>query len=71
MKITVLTLFKEQFDGFLNTSIIKRIIDKGLVEIKIVDIRDYSLATCAGKAMNKISSPSFVLPASALSEFNC
>ena len=43
MKITVLTLFKEQFDGFLNTSIIKRIIDKGLVEIKIVDIRDYSL----------------------------
>lgn len=43
MKITVLTLFKEQFVGFLNTSVIKRIIDKGLVEIKIVDIRDYSL----------------------------
>ena len=43
MKITVLTLFKEQFEGFLNTSIIKRIIEKGLVEIKIVDIRDYSL----------------------------
>lgn len=42
MKITVLTLFKEQFEGFLNTSIIKRIIDKGLVEVKIVDIRDYS-----------------------------
>ena len=42
MKITVLTLFKEQFEGFLNTSIIKRIIDKGLVEVKLVDIRDYS-----------------------------
>ena len=43
MKITVLTLFKEQFDSFLNTSIIKRIIEKGLVEVKVVDIRDYSL----------------------------
>lgn len=43
MKITVLTLFKEQFSTFLNTSIIKRIIDKGLVEIKLVDIRDYSI----------------------------
>lgn len=42
MKITVLTLFKEMYDGFLNTSIIKRIIDKGIVDIKIVDIRDYS-----------------------------
>lgn len=43
MKITVLTLFKEQYDAFLNTSIIKRIIDKGLVEVKLVDIRDYSI----------------------------
>lgn len=43
MKITVLTLFKEMYDGFLNTSIIKRIIDKSLVDIKLVDIRDYSL----------------------------
>ncbi|MBQ0036266.1 MAG: tRNA (guanosine(37)-N1)-methyltransferase TrmD [Firmicutes bacterium] len=42
MKITVLTLFKEMYDGFLNSSIIKRIIDKQLVEINIVDIRDYS-----------------------------
>lgn len=42
MKITILTLFKEMFDGFLNTSIISRIIDKGLVEIEIVDIRDFS-----------------------------
>ena len=43
MKITVLTLFKDMYDGFFNSSIIKRIIDKGLVEIKVVDIRDYSL----------------------------
>lgn len=43
MKITVLTLFKEQFEGFLNTSIIKRILDKNLVEVKLVDIRDYSI----------------------------
>ena len=42
MKITVLTLFKEMYNGFLNTSIISRIIDKGLVEVKLVDIRDYS-----------------------------
>lgn len=43
MKITVLTLFKEQFEGFLNTSIIKRILAKDLVDVKIVDIRDYSI----------------------------
>ena len=43
MKITVLTLFPEMYEGFINTSIIKRIIDKGLAEIKFVNIRDYSL----------------------------
>lgn len=43
MKITVLTLFKEQFNDFLNTSIIKRILAKNLVEVKLVDIRDYSI----------------------------
>ena len=43
MKITVLTLFPEMYEGFINTSIIKRIIDKGLAEIKVVNIRDYSL----------------------------
>lgn len=42
MKITILTLFPEMYEGFLNTSIIKRILDKKLAEIKIVDIRDYS-----------------------------
>ena len=43
MKITILTLFTQMYDGFLNTSIIKRIIEKGIAEVKIVDIRDYSL----------------------------
>lgn len=43
MKITILTLFPEMYEGFLETSIIKRIIAKGLAEIKVVDIRDYSM----------------------------
>lgn len=43
MKITILTLFPEMFDGFLTNSIIKRAIGKKVVEIKIVNIRDYTL----------------------------
>lgn len=43
MKITILTLFPQMFDGFLGESIIKRAIQKGLCEIECVDIRDYSL----------------------------
>ena len=42
MKITILTLFPEMYEGFLNASIIKRILDNNLAQIKIVDIRDYS-----------------------------
>ena len=42
MKITILTLFPEMFDGFLSNSIIKRTIDKKIVEIRIVNIRDYT-----------------------------
>lgn len=42
MKITILTLFPEMFDGFMTNSIIKRAIAKDLVEIKIVNIRDYT-----------------------------
>jgi tRNA (guanine37-N1)-methyltransferase len=42
MKITILTLFPEMFDGFSSNSIIKRAIGKQLVEIKIVNIRDYT-----------------------------
>jgi len=43
MKITILTLFPEMYEGFLKTSIISRILDKGIAEVKLVDIRDYSL----------------------------
>ena len=42
MKITILTLFPEQFIGFIETSIIKKAILKELVEIEIVNIRDFS-----------------------------
>ena len=43
MKIDILTLFPEMFDGFLNTSIIKRAISDNKVTIEIHNIRDYSL----------------------------
>lgn len=43
MKITILTLFPDMFEGFMNNSIIKRAIAKNIVEIKIVNIRDYTL----------------------------
>lgn len=42
MKIDILTLFPEMFEGFLNTSIIKRARDNNYVDIKIHNIRDYS-----------------------------
>lgn len=42
MKITILSLFPEMFSGFLNESIIKRAINKNLVEIEIIDFREYS-----------------------------
>ena len=42
MKIDILTLFPAMFDGFINESIIKRAMEKGLVEINIHNIRDYS-----------------------------
>lgn len=42
MKIRIFTLFPEMYEGFLSSSIISRIIDKGLAEIKIINIRDYS-----------------------------
>lgn len=41
MRIDILTLFKEQFNGFLETSVIKRAIDRKQVEISLVDIRDF------------------------------
>lgn len=43
MKIDILTLFPDMFIPFLETSIIKRAISFGKVEIQIHNIRDYSL----------------------------
>lgn len=42
MKITILTLFPEMFDAVLNQSILKRAKEKGLYEVEIVNIRDFS-----------------------------
>lgn len=42
MKIDVLTLFPEMFNGFKTASIIKRAIDSGKVEINIINFRDYT-----------------------------
>lgn len=42
MKISILTLFPNMFDGFLKESIIKRAIDKKKVEVEIINFRDYS-----------------------------
>ena len=42
MKIDILTLFPNMFEGFLNESIIKRAIEKNIVEINTIDFRKYS-----------------------------
>ena len=42
MKIDVLTLFPEMYNGFLTESIIKRAINNHDVEINIINFRDYS-----------------------------
>ena len=42
MRITILTLFPEMFEGFTTNSIMKRALGKGVAEIKVVNIRDYT-----------------------------
>ncbi len=42
MKIDILTLFPEMFQGVFEESIIKRAIDLGKVEIHLVNFRDYT-----------------------------
>lgn len=42
MKIDILSLFPEMFDGVFTESIIKRAKEKGLVEINIHNFRDYT-----------------------------
>lgn len=43
MKISILTLFPDMFAGPFSESIIKRAIDKQLIEIEIVQIRNFGL----------------------------
>lgn len=42
MKITILSLFPEMFEGMLKSSIIKRAIEKEIVTINIIDFREFS-----------------------------
>lgn len=42
MTIDILTLFPEMFEGFINTSIIKRAIEKEIIRVNLIDFRDYS-----------------------------
>ena len=43
MKIDILTLFPEMISGYFNESIIKRSIEKGLVEINLQNFRKFSV----------------------------
>ena len=42
MRISILTLFPEMFEGFIKSSIIKRAIDKDILDIEVINIRDFS-----------------------------
>jgi len=42
LRIDILTLFCEMFDGFLSASIVARAIERGLVEIHRTNIRDFA-----------------------------
>lgn len=42
MNIHYLTLFPEMYDGVLNSSILKRAKDKGIVDYNLINFRDYS-----------------------------
>lgn len=43
MKITILTLFPEMFQGPFSSSIIKNAQEKGFVELEFINIRDYGI----------------------------
>ena len=42
MKISVLTLFPELFEGFVSSSVVGRARQRGIVETEFIQIRDYS-----------------------------
>ena len=41
-KITILTIFPEIFEGFISSSLIAKAIDKSVISIDVVNIRDYA-----------------------------
>ncbi|MBO5555510.1 MAG: tRNA (guanosine(37)-N1)-methyltransferase TrmD [Solobacterium sp.] len=45
MRISVLTLFPEQFEGFFSTSIVGRSVERGIVSADFVQIRDFAKDT--------------------------
>ena len=42
MRITIMTIFPEMFEGFLNTSIIKKARLKNIVDIQVADFRQFT-----------------------------
>ena len=42
MKISVITLFPDMISSFIKESIIKRAVNKGLVEIELINLRDFA-----------------------------
>ena len=42
MRIDIITVLPEMLDGFVNTSILARAQKKGLVEIHVHNLRDYT-----------------------------
>lgn len=42
MKISILTLFPEYFQGMLTTSVLARAIEKGLFEVELINFREYT-----------------------------
>lgn len=45
MRIDIITLFPNMFQGFLNESIVHRAMERNLVEINVIDFRDFSKKT--------------------------
>jgi tRNA (guanine37-N1)-methyltransferase len=43
MKISVITLFPKMISGFFEESIVKRAVEKKLVEIEIINLRDFAI----------------------------
>ena len=42
MKIKILTIFPEMFEGYLNSSMAKRAAEAGIIQVEAVDIRSFS-----------------------------